>query len=265
MSQLATQTNVHPTIALLQRDRTKEELALVLPKGMDVEALVSRAKLALLSNPSLLECTPQSILLSVKKSVASGLELNGRDCHLVKYGNTCQFIIDYKGYIALAKRCGLVTVFAEIVRARDVFRIWTDDMGRHILHEFDVRQERGEVIGAYSMTKDKDGNIDVEYMTVVEINAVKARSKAKDSGPWKTDENEMRKKTVVRRHSKRWEISPDFMQAQESDDDAIDATAAAQVTGGRIVYPEEPITPAAVPEEAPAETDSQNEEGEHEW
>lgn len=227
-TQLAKKTEVHPTIALLQRDTTRAELSLVLPPGMDVDALISRAKLAILSKPDLLKCKPQSLLLAVKKSVASGLELDGRNAHLVPYGEEVQFIVDYKGYIALAKRSGIPLVFAELVFENDQFDMWTDDVGKHLIHKPNVKN-RGELLGVYSFTKTEGGVIDFEYLTLPEVEAVRERSKAKNNGPWKTDYNEMVKKTAIRRHSKRWDIAPQFRAALEDDDDKVIETTATVV------------------------------------
>ena len=165
-SQLATRRDEPQIISLLKSERVRDEMALVIPPGVDVDKLMSRAKLAVLSNPQLLECNPQSILLAVKKSMSCGLELNGRDCHLVPFKGQAQFIVDVKGYIALGLRCGLTLITSELVCEAEIqsmrFRIWTDDTGRHLFHEIDVSRPRGKVVGAYSLTKNKHGELDFE-------------------------------------------------------------------------------------------------------
>jgi recombination protein RecT len=59
-------------------------------------------------------------------------------------------------------------------------------------------------------------------MTMEEIEAVRKRSRAGENGPWVTDAGEMRKKTVIRRHSKKLPLSAEFRDALEKDADAVD-------------------------------------------
>jgi recombination protein RecT len=245
-------------VTLLSSEKVRNDMALVIPPGVDVNALMARAKAAVLSSPKLLECDPQSILLAVKKSIGCGLELNGRDCHLVpfseKAGNgwvkKAQFIIDAKGYIALGLRCGMKLITSELVCERDTFRRWTDDGGRHLLHEPNDREPRGKVIGAFSYTVNAKDTVDFEYMTLAEIDAIKARSAGAKygTGPWSTDENEMRRKTVIRRHSKRWDIDTRFKRALEDDDDKL--AELPEVKRAALILPGDPETSAALPDPA---------------
>jgi len=74
-------------------------------------------------------------------------------------------------------------------------------------------KEKGVVIAAYSYVKLKDGSSSYEVMNLEEIEAIRKRSKAAGNGPWKTDWNEMAKKTVFRRHSKWLPVSSELMKA----------------------------------------------------
>lgn len=218
MSQeLATRSEQPRIVTILASQKTRDEMALVIPPGVDIDTLMARAKTAVISNLDLLRCTPQSILLAVKKSIGCGLELNGRDAHLVPYGTTAQFIIDYKGYVALGLRCGLRAITPRIVYENDpVFRMWTDDKGVHLEHHIATCGLRGGVMGAYVQTISAHGVPDYEWMTTEEIKAIQSRARGT---PWKTDWNEMAKKTVIRRMSKRWDIDTRFKRAMEDDDD----------------------------------------------
>ena len=83
--------------------------------------------------------------------------------------------------------------------------------------------DRGRPICAYSFVKLRDGNEDFIVMSVRDIEKVRERSKAANSGPWVSDWSEMAKKTVFRRHSKWLPLSPEIKDAVEVGDDAIDA------------------------------------------
>jgi recombination protein RecT len=56
-------------------------------------------------------------------------------------------------------------------------------------------------------------------MSVEDVNAIRARSRSGNSGPWQTDFAEMAKKTVVRRHSKRLPLSTDIDGMIKEDDE----------------------------------------------
>jgi len=67
--------------------------------------------------------------------------------------------------------------------------------------------KRGDMIGAYCVWTLKNGDKQFEVMDREQILAIRDRSSAKTKegdavGPWKTDEEEMWRKTVVRRASK---------------------------------------------------------------
>lgn len=214
-------------IALLNRDTTEQELALVAPPGYNVKKAISLARLCILTgkiskktgrNP-LLDCTPQSVILAIKKSIQTGLDLDGRNAHLVAYGTECQFMIDWKGYVALGKRSGIPVIFPEKVCDNDEFDIWVDEAGRHMKHRYDVRKDRGPVIGYYSFTKDASGEVDYEYLPKSDVEAVRGRSRSSDNGPWVSDFDEMGKKTAIRRHQKRWDLSYEARAALSHDDD----------------------------------------------
>lgn len=272
MSELA-KREPHPVMAVLMSEKTESAL-LALAPDCDAKALMARARLAVVEKPDLGECTPESILMSVKKAAASGFQANsfGRDWHLIPRWNKAtrakeaQFQVDYKGYIHLAKGAGLPFIKAEHVYDRDEFIILTDDKGCHISHSFAPLRDRGEWAGTYSMTKDKRGVVDFEWMTKDEIMAVRALSPA-SSGPWVSHEGEMAKKTVLRRHSKRWRLSGQAKDAIAADDEAVDLNAPV-VRKSRIVLEEPAQIPAAAESPAEQSPDPQpepDENGEFTW
>ena len=71
-------------------------------------------------------------------------------------------------------------------------------------------------------------------MSVDEIEAIRRRSKAGNSGPWVTDWNEMAKKTVFRRLTKWLPLSPEFRDAVEADDEP---SAPIEVRQAKVVAP----------------------------
>ncbi|ELY4864856.1 recombinase RecT, partial [Cronobacter sakazakii] len=70
-------------------------------------------------------------------------------------------------------------------------------------HKYNAFGDRGEVVGGYCTVKTPDGDYLTEEMSLAEIKAVEATSKAKN-GPWKNFWEEMARKTIVKRASKYW-------------------------------------------------------------
>ena len=96
-------------------------------------------------------------------------------------------------------------------------------------------------------------------MTMDEVRAIKDRSPAGKSGPWVTDFNEMGKKTVMRRHSKRLPLSAEFRDAVDKDFDSLpDITGTVDVGAAPYTKPQaiaEPVSDEPVPApEADADT-----------
>lgn len=114
--------------------------------------------------------------------------------------------ISYLGYIQLAIEVGAIKwAVAEIVYKKDVFKM--RGLGVEPLHEYEAFDDRGEIVGAYCVAKTHDGEFLTTRMTIKQIYSIRDRSESWNSGkssPWKSDEEEMIKKTVVRRAYKSW-------------------------------------------------------------
>jgi hypothetical protein len=90
-----------------------------------------------------------------------------------------------------------------------------------VWHKINWLEPRGQALAVYSHVKYKTGQDEYEVMTMDQVKAIQKRSKAGQSGPWQTDFDEMAKKTVIRRHSKKLTLSADFHDAVELDQDKI--------------------------------------------
>lgn len=206
----------------------KQQLAAVLPKHLTPDRLAKVAIQAVLDTPKLMQCTQLSLLRSIIHMAELGLEPTGALGHayLVPYKQTCQLIIGFKGLIELARRSGyILEVKAGVVYERDKLT-WKEGLDS----VFDVepaRGDRGEPQLWYSVAKFRDGGHHLEVMTRQEVEAIRSRSRAATSGPWVSDFTEMGKKTVVRRASKYWPMSPEekelnpLVKAVQVDDDRV--------------------------------------------
>jgi recombination protein RecT len=219
---------------LLTRPQMRKQLEMAIPRHMSVDRLLRVAMTAIRANPKLMGCTQESLLACIMGCAQLGLEPEPflGQAYLVpfkrnvKVGNQwrsqveCQLIPGYRGYISLARRSGDVkSVAAQVVYENDHFRLQygLDEVLEHVPAEGD----RGAVRGAYCVFRYKDGSHSFDYMTKDDIDKIRARSKASDSGPWVTDYAEMAKKTVIRRHVKLAPLSVEMARAAAAENLAM--------------------------------------------
>lgn len=227
-------TNRQTIRQLLEGDAFKGQIAKALPAHITPDRMIRVALTALTKTPKLGECDQTSLFNALLTCSQMGLEPDGRHAHLIPYGNQCQLIVDYKGLVDLAYRSGQVeSIHADVVCEGDEF---VENMGQIEKHVIDRRKPRGSVYAVYARVTLKNGAVKCEVMSKDEIESVRNRSRAGQSGPWKTDWNEMAKKTVFRRASKWLPLSPEYRNAVNLDDDRLDiaqgVTASAPVYSG---------------------------------
>lgn len=246
-------------LGCVSSDKWKEEVAKVIPNGIAVEAMLRVAR-SVATDSKFANCEPTSFLSALLKCARAGLYPDGREAHLIAFGRDVQAIFDVKGICALASREG-ITVTPKLVHANDEFEVDEDDgAGKtRVLHKVDYRKSRGEIAAVYSRATLPNGQVDYEFMTTEEVEQVRNHySRAKESTPWKNSWGEMAKKTVIKRHSKRWDLSPETRSALNSDDDSAPPLAgevkppAAPLFKGPapVVEAPPPAPPAAPPKEA---------------
>ncbi len=247
---------------LIQSPDCKRQFAIALPKHLKPDRFVRIALTAITKDPRLAECTKSSLLSCLLELSALGLEPDGRRAHLIPYRNNqsnttiCTLIIDYKGLVELAMNTKDVSnIHADVVCEKDHF---VYNMGIVEKHEVDFTQDRGKMYAVYCIITMKDGTKKAEVMTKAEVDGIRARSKAKDSGPWVSDYNEMAKKTVFRRASKWIKLSPEVREKiEKTDEQEFDFTG--QITDPIIGLRHDkntPIDTTAKPTKEQAQTQS---------
>jgi len=165
---------------------------------------------ALTANDYLAEMAAQkpATLQNAIINIASiGISLNPalKHAYLVpRKGSVC-LDLSYMGLLHLAQSSGVILWGqCKIVRANDTYQ--NAGLSKEPSHLADTFGDRGEIVGAYCTVKTVDGDFLTEEMSVSEIFEIRERSEAykRKSGPWKTDEGEMIRKTVVKRAYKYW-------------------------------------------------------------
>ncbi|HEY8536045.1 MAG TPA: recombinase RecT [Vicinamibacterales bacterium] len=212
-------------VELLKKNETR--LRNLLPDYISPERYLSLAMLAVHKDPAVMAAAkeaPETVVESVLRAAQLGLEIGGAvpGAHLVAFRNNrkggryeCQMIPDYRGLIQLAVDSGaIVSGDARVVYEGERFEVHYGTEAK-IVHvpDFDAI-DRGVIKAFYFVAKLANGETKFEVMTKKQVDAVKARSKAGDSGPWATDYAEMGKKTVTKRGLKYIPMSPNNAAAR---------------------------------------------------
>lgn len=224
---VAEQPPRHMTI----RDRLKTpgmiaELGKAMPAHCKPERMARIALTAITKTPKLQNCTEASFFECLLNLSQWGLEPDGRRAHLIPYGDKCTLIIDYKGLVELAYRSGIVKrIHADVVREGDVFEYDRGEVTKHtpwFLRRDDEKPDNaGEVFAVYCLVELSGGTSKCEVLPKLDVEKIRARSRAGSNGPWVTDWEEMAKKTAFRRVSKWLPLSAEIRDAMDGDDDRL--------------------------------------------
>jgi len=247
-------------------DRFKQELSAredhlrkLLPKTMTVDKFQAIVVAAVADNIDLLDCDRGSLLKACLSAAELGLSLNKNmaEADILKVWNgktkrnEAQFRPRYKGLMKLALQGGdVLKIESRLVYANDTFEV-EEGIDPRIIHKHGL-SNRGDMVGAYCVWKLKNGETQFEIMNKEEILAIRDRSSAKTKdgnvvGPWKTDEAEMWRKTVVRRASKYMPLSTEAQRAVMADNEAdgiVDDDFAGPVDDITDIAPEPDTAPA---------------------
>lgn len=215
-----------------------------LPSVITPERFTRMVLSALSSTPKLAECSPQSFLAAMMTAAQLGVEPNTAlgQAYLLPYRNhgqmECQFQLGYKGLIDLAYRSGEVSVIqAHTVYENDVFE-YELGMNPKLWH-VPAKADRGEAVAYYAMFKTKDGGYGFEVMSVDDVQRHAQRySKSYGSGssPWRSNFDEMAKKTVLKRALKYAPLKSDFVRGV-----AQDETIKAELSDEMYAVPDETV------------------------
>ena len=151
----------------------------------------------------------QAVVDAVTNVAAIGISLNPakKQAYLVPRDNKICLDISYMGLMDLAQATGAVKwAQAALVYSSDTFALnGLDKAPSHTFNPF--AKDRGEIVGVYVTIKTVHGEYLTHTMTIEDAYAIRDRSsawKSSKSGPWKTDEGEMIKKTCVKQAYKYW-------------------------------------------------------------
>lgn len=225
---------------LMDMIKTMEpEIKRALPSVITPERFTRMALSAVSNNPKLQECTQMSFLAALMNAAQLGLEPNTPlgQAYLIPYENKragvmeCQFQIGYKGMIDLVYRNEQVqTIQAQIVYENDFFD-YELGLDAKLIHK-PTLQERGEMKLVYSLFKLKNGGYGFEVLSKKEIVHHAERYSAglnSSYSPWRTNFEEMAKKTAIKKMMKFAPLKADVLRALATDE-TIKTELAADMT-----------------------------------
>ena len=207
----------------------EDQIQAALPKHLTAKRLIRVALTAMSKNPALLECTPKSLFGAVIQAAELGLEPDSPLGHayMIPFNRNykdssgkwhkeknIQFIIGYRGMLDLVRRSGQIDGIVSMpVYENDEFS-YEYGTGEHIKH-VPTLEEKGNLTHVYAYAKLKDGGFMFEVMTKKQVDAIRARSKASETGAWVTDYIQMARKTLIIRLCKYLPLSIELARAVE--------------------------------------------------
>ena len=193
------------------------EIARALPSVITPERFTRMALNAL---------TQMSFLGALMSAAQLGLEPNTPlgQAYLIPYKNKgvleCQFQIGYKGLLDLVYRNEMVqTVQAQVVYENDELR-YVLGLNGELTHIPRLR-DRGKPIAFYALFKLDNGGYGFEVMSKEDMDEFATKySKGISSAysPWKTNYEDMAKKTVIKKVLKYAPLKTDFQRALSNDE-----------------------------------------------
>lgn len=198
---------------ILFNPKTMAHVAAALPTHMSAKRMAELMFTEFRKTPELQRCDPYSVIGALIQCSQLGLEPGNAKGHvyLIPYGRECQVIIGYQGMIELIFRTGKVKkLVSRVVHEGDDFDY---EFGLNERCDHAPSPAPGPLTHAYAVATLEDGTQHFDVMTRAEIEAIRDRKKGWERGPWKTDFDEMAKKTVVRRIAKHLPMSAELQAA----------------------------------------------------
>lgn len=210
-------------------DKMTPNLALALPRHIPVERFKRVILTALNLTPDLLGADRRSLFNAATKAAQDGLLPDGREGALVIFKDfksgkqLVQWIPMTFGLIKKIRQSGeIASIAARVVYKNEIdqgrFKFVIEEGEERLIHEPILWGERGEPMLAYATAKFKDGTVQHEPMTKADI--MKARGASKSSGkehsPWNKWEDEMWRKTAIKRLVKYLPLSAEDNRLQSA-------------------------------------------------
>ena len=198
----------------------KPQFKMALPSHISVDKFVRVLQTAIATTPNLAKADRNSLFGACVKASQDGLLCDGKEAALVPFGDSVTYMPMVAGILKKVRNSGeLSSITSMIIYKNDKFEFYVDEKGEHLVHRPLLFGDRGERIGVYALAVTKDGASYIEIMDNDQVQKIKNCSRGKN-GPWNGPfEDEMVKKSAIRRLAKRLPMSTDLEHTITADDD----------------------------------------------
>ena len=247
MTEGAINTAKAPIVLLRERLENRiGELEAALPEDVTPKQFIRAVMTSASLNADILACTWQSVWNACLRACRDGLLPDGIEGAIVPYRDRTRgedkanWIPMYQGLLRRFRRSGQFKwVAADVVREGEPFEHYRDTTGEHFRH-VPGTDDSQPVVFTYACAITKDDAFFIAVMSNAEIDKVKKMSRAqRDDAPWRQWEDEMRKKTALRRLHKLLPSSRDLIPSEDDneidEDDIGKRSATAPPIGARML------------------------------
>ena len=212
-------------------EQMKGEIARALPRHLSADRLARIMLTEVRRTPLLAKCTQPSFGGAIMTCAQLGLEpgVTG-EAYLLPFKNgemsknlgrdiyEVQLIIGYQGMVKLFWQSPLAkSLDAQAVYERDEFD-YEYGLNPRLAHKPSLLADRGKVVAYYAVATLTNGGGAFIVLSPSGIEKIRERSRAKSSGPWKTDYDAMARKTCLRQLYKLLPKSAVLAQALAQDE-----------------------------------------------
>jgi recombination protein RecT len=217
-------------IAQLFKENEKRLLSLAPRSTADAGRIFQVCFQHIAYNTDLLVCTQESLIAGVFEAIKLGITLGGpmQEGWLVPFKEhgtpKATLIVGYQGFRNIIDRGkGVADMHPRLVSKKDPnFEYWFGDQPR-IIHKPPIHPvlTEEEVRAVYIIANLRGGGRQMEVLEKEEIDAHRAKSRTRDTGPWKQFYPAMALKTAVRKIAKYLPKSNELLaRALQLDEDA---------------------------------------------
>lgn len=239
----------------LNLTRMQGDFKMVLPPNIQPEKFMRVVITAIQNNPDLIAANRASLYNSCIKCAQDGLIPDGQEATLTVFKGMVVYMPMIRGILKKVRNSGeLSTVDAQVVYSNDEYESWLDEKGQHFKHK-KMLINRGDPVLTYAYALTKDGGLYFEEVSEEQMEKIEGI--AKTGVVWKgAFRDEMKRKSALRRLSKRLPMSTDLQTIIERDDELYELpegpSAPAKPTSSRLdnivdaqTVPQDPVPPLA--------------------
>lgn len=164
------------------------------------------------------DCNKFAIYL--KNLTTLGVDLSQKQAYFLPFNGEIASVLDYKTLMVLIKKhTNVVNIESALVYENEVFEVEQNKVITHKQNPFASPEQRGDLVGAYSVFTLDNGIKEYYFASIDEINKVRECSKSANSkySPWNNWYEEMVRKTIVRKGMKFYPLIIDFEKQQALD------------------------------------------------